>query len=145
MFIRKYIYLVLVSYFVIGNALADWQIQKSGENESSLMQRQVSTDSGVAAVAVMCGGGEPILLVEWTAKFQVIQASIDGVELKFKNQFLANKNVQAIMLESGQANALIKGKKLELVAIPLLSDKSYAFASLIGFTKAYNEASMDCK
>ncbi len=126
-------------------AQAAWQVFGSKEKGNlALFQKDVKTTKGFAAVGVMCGSDSSMLVIEWSTKFSVIGASIDGVDVRFSGQFSSDKNVQVLILEPGQVDAMIKGTNLELEAIPLLSEKSFGVASLIGFTKALNQAGLNC-
>ena len=126
-------------------AQAAWQVFDSKEKGNlALFQKDARTTKGFAAVGVMCGSDSSMLVIEWNTKFSVIGASIDGVDVKFSGQFSSDKNVQVLILEPGQVDAMIKGTNLELEAIPLLNEKSFGVASLIGFTKAVNQAGLSC-
>lgn len=125
----------IVTFISCASAQAGWEIF----DDNTLFNRGIETDTGSASVGVSCSDDGPILLVEWTANYTVIRASVDGIELEIERQLAADTGVQVIFLKPVQINKFINGTYLELVAIPLLSDKSYATASLIGFTKAYKQ------
>ena len=125
------------------SGIADWRVITSKNLGNALLKKEIRSNTGNPAIAVMCLP-EPTLIVDWLGEKSDISVRIDTVSIDVPKQVAMRNGMHAITLKSAHVRGLINGMQLQLEATLSSGEVVTAEASLVGFTNEFNTANMNC-